>query len=95
MAHPGSSLALVAEAITTALDHQGIGMVQQAIEQRRCQSTFVVEDLRPVLEGPDTGNDRRAALIALTDDLEEVIGAELIDRQIPQFVNYVEINITR
>ena len=62
-------------------------MVQQAIEQRRRQGTVVVKDLRPVLEGPVAGNDRRAALIALADDLEEAIGAELIDRQIPQFVN--------
>jgi hypothetical protein len=40
-----------------------------------------------VLESPVAGNDRRAALIALADDLEEAIGAELIDRQIPQFVD--------
>ena len=61
--------------------------MEQAVEQSRSQRAVVVEDLRPVLERPIRSNDRRTALVALADHLEQRIGAELVDRQVPQFID--------
>jgi hypothetical protein len=42
---------LVAHAITAAFDDDGLGVMQQAVEQGRGQGAIVVEDFRPLLEG--------------------------------------------
>lgn len=44
----------------------------------------MIEDLRPVLVGAIGRDDHGAMLVAFADDLEEQIGALLIDGQIPE-----------
>ena len=70
-------MVLGAEAL--ALDDDGFGVMEQAVEQRGSQGAVVVEDLGPVLVGAIGGDDGGAALVAPAEDLEERIGAELVD----------------
>lgn len=79
-------LDLILHAEALALDEDGLGMVEQTVEQRQGQRGVVVEDIRPVLVGPIGRYGERAALVALADDLEQKIGAELVDGQIAQLV---------
>ena len=77
----------VLHAVTFPFYHDGFGVVQQAVQQGGCQRTVIVEDLGPVLEHAVGGDDNGALLIALTDDLEQQIGAVFIDRQVAQLID--------
>ena len=46
----------------------------------------MVEDRGPLLEGAVRGNNDRPLFIAQLDDLEEQIGARLVNREIAEFV---------
>jgi len=70
-----------------ALDEDGFGVVEQPVEQRRGQRGVVVEDLGPVLIGAIGRDDERAVLIALADDLEQQVRAELVDGEVAQLVD--------
>ena len=54
-------------------------MVEQAVEQRRGEDGIVVEDAGPVLVDPVGRHQRGATLVAVADDLEQAVGAELVD----------------
>jgi hypothetical protein len=54
-----------------------VGAVHEAVEDGGGRGAVVIEDLRPLLEGAMGGNDGGAVLVALTDDLEQGIGAQL------------------
>jgi hypothetical protein len=69
-----------------ALDEDDLGVVQQAVEERRGEGRIVVEYFCPALERPVGREGDRAALITLGDDLEEQIGAEFVDRKISNFI---------
>jgi len=60
--------------------------MQQAVEDSRGQDCIVVKYLGPLLEGPVSGNNHGAPLIAMADHLEEQIGAALINGQIAKLV---------
>ena len=81
-AQPGgrfSGLNLVLGAEAAALDGHGLGVVEQAIKQRGCQHAVGVEDAGPLAIHPVRGDQRRAALVAMAEDLEQAVGAELVD----------------
>lgn len=59
----------VAEGVAVHLDD--VGVVKQAIQGGAGQQE-VSEERRPLFEGTVGGNDRRAVLVALPDDLVEV-----------------------
>jgi len=69
-----------------ALDDDGFRVMQQAIEDSRSQGAVVVEDFGPVLEGTVGGDHQGALLIAQADDLEEHVGAGLVDGQKAQLI---------
>ena len=48
----------------------------------------VVEDLGPFAVDAVGGDDGGASLVALAEDLEQQVGAGLVDGQIPQLVQY-------
>ncbi len=79
-------LDLILHVIGFAVDDDGLGLVQQAVQNRRSDAGVVVEDRRPLLERLVGGEDDRAALVALADDLAEQIGAGLVEREIPNLV---------
>ena len=57
------------------------------VEQCRGEDGIVVEDAGPVLVHAVRGNQRGAAFVAVADDLEQAVGAELVDRQVAELVN--------
>ena len=52
--------------------------MQQPIEQRGRQYAVVVEDAGPLLLDAVGRDGRGAVLVAVADDLEEAVGAELV-----------------
>src|SRR5215472_11920205 len=61
--------------------------MEDAIEDGGGQGAVVVEDLRPVFVGAVGGDHHRGALVALADDLEQQVGAVLIDREVAELVD--------
>ncbi len=76
----------VFHAIAGALDDDGFGVVEEAVEDGGGDGAVVVEDGGPLLEGLVGGEDDGAAFVALADDLEEEVGAVLVDGQIANLV---------
>ena len=60
-----SGLDPILHAIAFAFDKDGLGMMQEEVEQSRGESADVIEDLRPLLEHPIGCDDDGAAFIAL------------------------------
>ena len=80
-------------AVALALDHDGLDVVQQPIQECRGQGGVVVEDPGPLLVWTVRRQQRGAALVAVTDDLEQAVGAELVDRQIAQLVDAQDLGL--
>ena len=72
--------------ITGALDEHRLGVMKQPIEDRGRNGAIAIEDGRPLLEGFVGGQNDRTALVALADDLEEQVGAALVDGQVTDLV---------
>ena len=56
--------------------------MEEPVEDGGGDAAVVVEDRRPLLVGLVRGQDDGAALVALADDLEEEIGAYLVEGQV-------------
>src|SRR5215472_5521134 len=78
---------LIFHAEAPAFDDDRLGVVQDPVEDGGGQRAVIIEDLRPVLVGAVGGDHHRRALVALADDLEEQIGAELVDGQVAELVD--------
>jgi len=76
----------VFHAVALALDDDGLGVVQEAVEHGGGDGGVAVEDGGPVLEGFVGGQDDGTAFVALADDLEEEVRAALVDGQVADFV---------
>jgi hypothetical protein len=61
-------------------------VMEQAIQDGRGHGAIAVKNRRPLFEGLVGGEDDRTAFVALADDLEEQVGAALIDREIPDLI---------
>ena len=61
-------------------------MVKKAVEDGGGNGAVAVEDGGPLLEGFVGGEHDGAALVALADDLEEEVGAALIDGEVADLV---------
>ena len=86
---PGA--ALVLEPVALALDADDGRMVQQPVEHRRGQHRVAGEGLIPRPEGQVRGQDHRALLVALGDDLEEQVGLFAPQRQVADLVDDQEL----
>jgi len=64
----------VFEPEAVAVELEDVNVVGKAIEQRASQA-LGGEHARPFVEGQVAGDDNRAALIALAEDLEQQLGA--------------------
>ena len=71
---------------TPAFDDNGIGMMQQPIQNGRGQGAIVVEHLGPLLEGPVRGHDGCPLFIAQADDLEKQVRAGFVYGQVSELV---------
>src|SRR5439155_9727661 len=61
-------------------------MVEHAIEDGGGDDA-VAEDIAPAAEGLVAGQDERPLLVAAADQLEEQVGAALVDRQVADLVD--------
>lgn len=77
---------MVLHPVAFSVDEDGFRMVEETIQDGRSEGAVVVEDLRPVSERTVRGNDYGTLLIAKAYDLEEEIGAVLVDGQVAQFI---------
>ncbi len=75
----------VFHAVTGAFDEDGLGIVEEAVEQG------TVEEFRPVFEGFVGGEDEGALFVAGADDLKEQIGTALVDGEIAHFIEDEEV----
>ena len=71
---------LVFHAVTGTFDHDDFRMMKESVKDGGSKGVVVIEDRSPLLEGLVSGQEDRAAFIASADDLEEQIGALLINR---------------
>ena len=82
-----SDLDFVLRAVALTFDADGLGVVQQPVQQGRSEDCVVVEDAGPLLVGSVGRNQGGTALVAVADDLEQAVGAELVDWEVAQFVH--------
>ena len=80
----GFNLAL--HPITFSLDDDRFCMVKQPVKYGRGKSRIIVEDAWPIFVGSVRSDNHRSLFIAQADDLEEQIGAALVDWQEAEFV---------
>jgi hypothetical protein len=66
-------------AVAFAFEGEDFGMMQKAVQNRGGEGAVVIEDLGPVFKGLVGGQNNRAALKALADDLNEQIDSGFVD----------------
>ena len=69
-----------------AVELEDVNVVSKAIEQRASEA-LGGEHAGPLVEGQVAGDDDRAALVALAEDLEQQLGAGRRQRNVSQLVN--------
>ena len=77
---------MILHAVAAAFDDDGLGVMQEAVQDGGGDGAVVVEHRGPLLEGFVGRQNNRTPFVALADDLEEEVGPVLIDRQIPELV---------
>ena len=60
--------------------------MQETIQHRRSDGAVVIENRGPVFEWFVGRQDNGSALVTLADDLEQQIGAPLVNRQVTDFI---------
>ena len=86
---PGLSFSLRAalrQAVGFAVHFQDVDVVGQAVEERAGEALFA-ERGGPLIERQVRGDDGGAALIALTDQFEQQLGAGLSERDKAQLID--------
>ena len=69
-----------------AFDDDGVGVIEQPIQDGRGQGAVMVKDGGPLLKNAVGGNDQRPLFIAEADHLEEQIGAGLVNGERAELV---------
>src|ERR1035437_2083506 len=77
----------VFEPEAVAVELEDVNVVGKAIEQR-AREALGGEHASPLVEGQVAGDDDRAALVALAEDLEQQLGAGRRQRNVSQFVDH-------
>src|SRR6516165_8190802 len=83
---PALALPALFEAIAVAVHFEDVDVVGQPVKQRTGQP-LRPEHARPLVERQIAGDDGGAALVTLTEDLEQELGAGRRQRHITEFVN--------
>ena len=76
----------VSRPVGLAARGQDLGVVPEAVEQRRGQ-LLVAEDLHPLAEGEVGGDDRRAPLVAVGEEVEQQLAAGALEGHEAEFVD--------
>jgi hypothetical protein len=64
---------------TFPLNHDGLCVMQETVEDGRGQCSVMVEDFRPILKGPVGGNNHGAPFISVDDDLKKEIRSPFVN----------------
>ena len=80
-----SSFNYIFHSITFPFDNDCLGVVKESIQQCRGKSAVIVEDFRPVFESAVCGDNQRALLIPVADDLKKHVRSGFINWQVAQF----------
>src|SRR5438876_5143115 len=83
---PALALLTLFEAIAVAVHFEDVDVVGQPIEQRAGQP-LGPEHAGPLVERQIAGDDGRAALVALAEDLEQQLGAGRREGYIAEFID--------
>src|SRR5208337_482546 len=83
-----SGLDLVLPAKACAFDDNRLGVVEQPIQDGRGDGAIVVEDAGPLFEGFVSSQHDGATFVTLADDLEEQVGAVLVDGKIAELIEH-------
>ncbi|MDB6040728.1 MAG: hypothetical protein JWM99_4569 [Verrucomicrobiales bacterium] len=84
-------LDLILHAVAFTFNGDGLCVVQKAVEDGRGERGVVVKYFDPVFIGLIGGEDGGSGFIALAEDLEEQIGADFVDGQIPEFIDQEDV----
>ena len=76
----------VFHAVGFAFDDDGLGAVQETVENRGGGADVIVEDRGPVFVDLIGRDDQRAPLVTLAHDLEEQVRPRLVQGQVTHFV---------
>ena len=71
----------------TALDGDGVGVMQEPVENGGSESGIVVKDAGPSYVGLVGRQNDRSLLVSLTNDLEKEIGSGFVDGKVSKFVH--------
>ena len=72
-------LDLIFHAEASAFDEDGLGVMEQAVQDVGSESGVAIQDFGLAFVGLVGGADDGAAFVAFADDLEKKISAEFID----------------
>src|SRR5579864_595665 len=86
------SLLFLSESIALALDHQGMAVMQQAIEDRGRQDV-VAEDRAPLRHDLVGGDQQAAAFVPAGDELEKEMSAASLERQVAELVDDEQLRL--
>ena len=67
---------LVFEPVAPARDGDGLGMVQETVQDGR-GAGHIAQELAPFFDGPVAGHDRRPVFVTAHDHFQQVFGAVL------------------
>ncbi len=81
-----SGLRSVTGPVGLAARGQDLGVVPEAVEQRRGE-LLVAEDAYPLVEGEVGGDDRRATLVAVGEEVEQQLAAGALEGHEAEFVD--------
>jgi len=70
---------LIFHSIAGALNDDGISMMQEAVQDGGSDGAVIVKNGGPLFKGFVRGQNDGTAFVTLADDLEEQVGAMLID----------------
>ena len=73
-------------AVTAAFDDDGFGVVKESVEHSGGNGAVVIENRGPLFVGFVGGQGDGTAFVTLADDLEEQVGAMLINGQVTEFI---------
>ena len=85
-------LTFLLQPVAVALDEEGVAVVQESVENGGGED-IVAEDLAPLGDELIGGDEHAALLVTPSDELEEEVGAALLEGQISELVEDEQLGL--